>query len=101
MNAPQTSPAPGLRESLAALWDALVIRLVRVVVDAVRYEPQHTSLVLACGARQPEVPQPIVRWWADMRVQPSFLALAAVPHALVRRAATAAARLFGPTGSAL
>jgi class 3 adenylate cyclase len=101
MNAPQAVYGTRLRDALGGFWDTLVMRLVRGVVEAVRYEPQHTALVLACGARQPEMPQPIVRWWADVRVQPSFLALSAVPHAVVRRAATAAAEWFGPTGSAI
>jgi class 3 adenylate cyclase len=95
------APRPGVRDAIGVLWDSFVIRLVRGVVDAVRYEPQHTALVLACGGSQPEVPQPIVRWWADVRVQPSFLAFSAVPHAVVRRTATAVASWFGPTGSAL
>jgi class 3 adenylate cyclase len=101
MNAPPISSELPRREGLDGLWDRVVIRLVRDVVDAVRYEPQHTALVLACGGRQPEVPQPIARWWADVRVQPSFLALSAMPHAVVRRVATAAAQCFGPTGSAI
>lgn len=101
MEGPTSTPGRGLRDALGSLWDGFVRRLVRGVVDAVRYEPQHLALVLACGGRQPEIPQPIVRWWADVRVQPSFLAVSAWPHALVRLTATAAARWFGPTGSAL
>jgi len=101
MNAPLTVSGTRLPDALGGLWDSFVMRLVRGVVDAVRYEPQHTALIVACGARQPEVPPPVVRWWADVRVQPSFLAFSAMPHAAVRRAATGAAEWFGPTGSAL
>jgi class 3 adenylate cyclase len=86
---------------LGDVWDALVRRAVRGVVDAVRYEPQHLALVLACGASQPEVPTPVVRWWAGVRVEPTFIALSALPHAVVRLTASAAARWFGPTASAL
>jgi class 3 adenylate cyclase len=83
------------------LWDAFVLAAVRGAVDAVRYQPQHTALVLACGASQPDAPEPLVRWWADLRVQPGFLAFGRVPHAVVRWAAGETARLFGPTGSVL
>ena len=91
----------GWREWLGGVWDALVFRAVRGAVDAVRYQPQHMALVLACGASQPEVPEPVLRWWAEVRVRPGFLRVSGVPHALVRRAATIAAGSFGPTGSAL
>jgi class 3 adenylate cyclase len=91
----------GWGESLGGVWDALVFRAVRGAVDAVRYQPQHMALVLACGARQPEVPEPVVRWWAGVRVRPGFLRVSGVPHAFVRRAAAIAAQWFGPTGSAV
>jgi class 3 adenylate cyclase len=83
------------------VWDGFVLGTVRGAVNAVRYQPQHTALVLACGASQPEVPEPLVRWWADLRVQPEFLALGHVPHAVARWVAGGTARLFGPTGSVL
>ncbi|MGH7894743.1 MAG: hypothetical protein ACREQL_08745, partial [Candidatus Binatia bacterium] len=91
----------GLGDSLGALWDALVLGTVRGAVEAVRYRPQHTALVIACGGDQPEVPQPIVRWWAGLRVSPIFLEISHLPHVLVRRAAAISERWFGPTASAV
>lgn len=94
-------PANLLGEMLGRLWDRVVMGLVRGAVDAVRYEPQHVALVIACGGSQPEVPRPVVRWWARLRVDPAFIALSTLPHALVRQTAGVAAQWFGPTGSAL
>lgn len=91
----------GLREVAGGWWDSLVRGAVRRVVDAVRYRPNHVALVLACGASQPEAPAPVVRWWAGVRVQPTYLTLSQVPHGVVRLTAAAVARWFGPTGSAL
>jgi len=91
----------GLRETLGALWDALVLRVARGAVDAVRYQPRHLPLVLVCGASQPGVPQPLVHWWADTRVRPTYVRLSDLPHALVRGIAALAAQRFGPTASAL
>ncbi|HYV57112.1 MAG TPA: adenylate/guanylate cyclase domain-containing protein [Candidatus Nitrosopolaris sp.] len=91
----------GLRDTLGALWDALVLRVARGAVDAVRYQPRHLPLVLVCGASQPGVPQPLVNWWADTRVRPTYVRLSDLPHAFVRRIAALAAQRFGPTASAL
>ncbi|HXJ35025.1 MAG TPA: adenylate/guanylate cyclase domain-containing protein [Candidatus Eisenbacteria bacterium] len=98
---PEVSRTRTLADSFESAWDALVLGAVRAIVDAVRYQPQHTALVLACGASQPEVPQPVVRWWADVRVSPTFLELSGLPHALVRRIAAVADHWLGPTGSAV
>src|SRR5689334_1935279 len=89
------------RDTVRGVWDALLLRSVRGAVDAVRYQPQHLALVLACTASQPGVPAPVVRWWADVRVRPAYLRLSGLPHGFVRRVAAVAARWFGPTGSAV
>ncbi len=67
----------------------------------VRYEPRQLDLVLACGARQPDVPAPVVRWLVDARAWPSLRSVSAVPHAIVRMVAAEAARWLGPTASAV
>jgi class 3 adenylate cyclase len=84
-----------------ALWDALVWRAARGAVDAVRYQPRHLDLIIACGASQPGVPQPFVRWLAETRARPTFVRASALPHRAVRGVAAQAARWFGPTGSAV
>jgi class 3 adenylate cyclase len=88
-------------ETVDALRDRVVLGVVRAVVEAVRYQPQHMAMVAACGSVQPEVPVPVARWWADVRVQPRYLKLTGLPHAFVRRVAAIATRWFGPTSSAL
>jgi len=97
----ETERTVGLRELVAAVWDAVVLRAARGVVDAVRYQPHHMALVLACSGTQPEVPAPVVAWWADVRVRPPYLEVSGLPHAIVRRVAGVAARWYGPTASAI
>jgi class 3 adenylate cyclase len=91
--------------TLTARWNALVDQLswngARAAVDAVRYQPRQLDLVLACGARQPDVPEPVVRWLVDARNRPSLRSASALPHALVRLIAAEAARWLGPTASAV
>jgi class 3 adenylate cyclase len=81
--------------------DALVRRVARGAVDAVRYQPRQIDLALACGASQPEVPASVARWLADARSRPALVALTGVPHGVVRVVARHTAHWFGPTGSAL
>lgn len=81
--------------------DALAWRAARTAVDVVRYQPRQLDLILACGASQPEVPAPVSRWVIDVRTSPAILHASTLPHRLVRLVAAEAARLFGPTGSAL
>jgi class 3 adenylate cyclase len=84
-----------------ALLDGLAWSAARGAVDAVRYQPRHWGLVLACATTQPEVPAPVARWLVDVRATPAVVRLLALPHALVRAVAAETARWFGPTGSAL
>src|SRR5262249_2365639 len=82
-------------------FESLLRTLAYLAGHAVRYQPRHLDLALACGAQQPEVPAPVARWLADTRVQPALLTLTGVPHGIVRVLARRAAEWFGPTGSAL
>jgi class 3 adenylate cyclase len=70
-------------------------------VNAVRYQPRHVELLLACGASQPGVPSPLLSWVAATREQPAVAHLTGAPYALVRALATQASRWFGPTASAM
>ncbi len=86
---------------LGSWWDDLVWAFVRRVVAAVRYEPRHVELLLACGASQPEVPAPVVSWVAAAREQPAVTRVTGAPYALVRIVSATAARWLGPTASAM
>jgi class 3 adenylate cyclase len=70
-------------------------------VDWVRYRPPHLDLVMACAASQPGVPAPLARWVAETRARPAVMDARGWPHRAVRALAWWAARLFGPTGSAV
>jgi class 3 adenylate cyclase len=83
------------------LLDTLAWSAARGAVDAVRYQPRHLELVLACGASQPEVSRSLARWLADARGRPAVIELSRFPHAVVRAVAARAATWFGPTASAL
>ncbi len=83
------------------MWDTLGWLLMRRLVEAVRYQPRHVELLLACGASQPGVPSPVVSWVAAARERPSVLRLTGAPHALVRALSAQALRWFGPTASAV
>lgn len=92
---PQSPPRPrGLLDDLS--WSA-----ARGAVEAVRYQPSHIDLVLACGASQPEVPAGVARWVAETRGLPAVVTARHLPHRFVRALAAGAARWFGPTGSAV
>ena len=82
-------------------WDGFLWWMVRGSVEAVRYRPRHLELVLACGASQPEVPEGLVRWVAEVRTRPAVRQLSGFPHAVVRALAAWAASWFGPTASAV
>ncbi len=86
---------------LQRVLDDLTWSAARGAVEAVRYQPSHVDLVLACGANQPEVPTGVARWVAETRGLPSVAAARQLPHRLVQSLASRAARWFGPTGSAV
>lgn len=73
----------------------------REAVEAVRYQPPHLKLLLACGVRQPEVPEGVARWLTETPALPSVRRLSELPHAVVRAVAARAAAWFGPTASAV
>src|SRR2546425_12871325 len=73
----------------------------RGAVDAVRYQPRHLDLVVACGTSQPEVSPSVARWLVETRAQPTVVHVSRLPHAAVRALARQAARWFGPTASAV
>jgi len=73
----------------------------RGAVDAVRYQPRHLDLVVACGASQPEVSASVAHWLVETRAQPVVIRVSRLPHAAVRALAREAARWFGPTASAV
>ena len=86
-------------------WEAAADRVAwaaaREAVEAVRYQPPHLKLLLACGASQPEVPEGLVRWLVETPARPAMRWLSQLPHALVRAVAARAAEWFGPTASAV
>jgi class 3 adenylate cyclase len=82
-------------------WDRLTWSAVRGTVDAVRYQPRHVGLLLACGASQPGVPSPLVSWVAATRERPAIARLTGTPYALVCALSAQASRWLGPTASAL
>ncbi len=84
-----------------ATYDRLAWSIARRAVDAVRYQPRHLDLVVACGLNQPEVTLPVARWVARTRATPAVVTALEVPHRLVRAVARQAADRFGPTASAL
>jgi class 3 adenylate cyclase len=83
------------------LLDRVSWSAARGAVSAVRYEPRYLDLLLACGVDQPDVPAPLARLLVSVRGGRAVARAVAVPHELVRRAAAAAERWAGPTGSAL
>lgn len=83
------------------ILDAAAWRVARSAVDAVRYQPRQLELILACGVSQPEIPEPAVRWLADVSARPAVVKALGLPHAGVRAIAAQAADWFGPTASAL
>ena len=86
-------------------WEAAADRVAwvaaREAVEAVRYQPPHLKLLLACGASQPEVPEGLARWLVEAPARPAMRRVLQLPHAAVRALATRAAQWFGPTASAV
>jgi len=88
-----------LGERLGRRLDVLVWSAVRGAVDAVRYQPRHLELVIACGVSQPEVPPRLARWAAELSTRPAGGSLV-VSHPL-RRAGAWLTRALGPVPSVL
>src|SRR5437899_2871361 len=85
--------------SLVEAWDRLVWWMTRGMVDAVRYQPRHLDLVLACRDEDADDPSPFVLWWVQLGS--AFIAAGGYPHAIVRAVAIPAAVWLGPTTSTL
>src|SRR5258705_8410498 len=81
--------------------DRLAWSAARSAVDAVRYQPAHTKLLMACGASQADGPQRWVGDVATLLARPPVARWLDLPHRGVRAVAGLAARWFGPTASAL
>jgi class 3 adenylate cyclase len=90
-----------LTENAEKLWDRMVWGLARGSVEAVRYRPNHLSLVMACGCFQPDAPSEVARWVIKIRARPEIRRAFGLPHAVVRVVSSWAARWLGPTASAV
>src|SRR2546428_11062383 len=81
--------------------DGLAWSEARSAVDAVRYQPAHMKLLMACGASQDDGSQRWVEGVAAALARPRVARWLDLPHRGVRAIADLAARSFGPTASAL
>src|SRR2546428_10972809 len=81
--------------------DRLAWSATRGAVDAVRYQPAHTKLLMACGASQADGPQRWVGGAAALLARPPVARWLDLPPRGVRAGAGLAARWVGPTASAL
>src|SRR5436309_595244 len=81
--------------------DGLAWSAARSAVDAVRYQPAHMKLLMACGAGQAAGSHPWLQGVAALLARPRVARWLDLPHRGVRLAADLAARRFGPTASAL
>src|SRR3989442_12363397 len=81
--------------------DRLTWSAARSAVDAVRYQPAHTKLLMACGASQADRPQRWVGGVATLLARPPVARGLDLPHRGVRAAAAPAARWFAPTATPL
>jgi hypothetical protein len=79
--------------------DGLAWAAARRAVDAVRYQPAHMKLLMACGASQADGPRRLVDGFTEILAQPRVARWLDLPHRGVRTLAWVAARWFGPTGS--
>lgn len=87
--------------TLDRLLDGLNWRAARKAVDVVRYQPRQLDLVLACSSDQPDFPTPVARLLVDARTWPRVRQASEIPHGIVRAIADGAARVLGPTASAV
>src|SRR5437867_13066590 len=81
--------------------DGLIWTAARSTVDAVRFQPAHTKLLMACSASQADGPQRWVGGVAALLARPRVARWLDLPHRGVRAVADFAARWLGPTASAL
>ena len=81
--------------------DRLAWSAARSAVDAVRYQPAHVKLLMACSATQADGSQRWVDGVAALLARPPVARWLDLPHRGVRSVAAGAARCFGPTASAL
>ena len=81
--------------------DGLIWTAARSTVDAVRFQPTHTKLLMACSASQADGPQRWVGGVAALLARPRVARWLDLPHRGVRAVAGLAARWLGPTASAL
>src|SRR2546428_10530154 len=81
--------------------DRLAWSAARSAVDAVRYQPAHTKLLVACGASQADGPQRWVGGVATLLARPPVARWLDRRHRGVRAVAGLGARWFGPPASAL
>lgn len=88
-------------ERVGRFWDELAWAFVRRVVGAVRYEPRHVELLLACGASQPEIPAPVASWVAAARERPAVARVTGAPYAFVRALSAGTSWWLGPTASTM
>src|SRR5437899_2610814 len=74
--------------------DRLAWSAARSAVDAVRFQPAHTKLLMACSASQADGPQRWVSGAAAVLARPRVARLLDLPHLGVRAVAGLAARWF-------
>src|SRR5439155_1376443 len=89
-----------LRKFTDMALDGLTWTAARSAVDAVRFQPAHTKLLMACGASQADAPQRWVGGVAALLARPRVARWLDLPHRGVRAVAGLAARWLGPTGPA-
>ena len=99
MQSPSRRPMYLLNKVANMALDGLAWAAARRAVDAVRYQPAHTKLLMACGARQADGPRRAVDGFMEILAQPRVARWLDLPHRGVRTLAWVAARWFGPTGS--
>ena len=90
-----------LRKIADMALGGLAWSVARSAVDAARYQPAQTQLLLACGASQADGPQ---HWLGGTAAPPAWTRVARcldLPQRGVRALAGLAARCFGPIASAL
>jgi class 3 adenylate cyclase len=86
---------------VVGLWNALVWKLTHAAVDAVRFQPRHLELLLACGTSEGSGSAPLARWLVETRKRPAYARATGAPRTLFNSMAGRAGRWFGPTTSTM